>query len=141
MSILAVLDTNVVVAAGIRSAGSPARIIEAALDGIVVPVVCPSVAREYRDVVTRPTFMRWDFPPIWLAGLIGTAHRLDRDPPPWPLTGPDPDDVIFLAVAHATGAILVTGNSVDFPKRIRRDVTVMTPGEYCTHLGELGHQI
>lgn len=141
MSILAVLDTNVVVAAGIQAAGAPARIVAAALDGIVVPVVCPAVAREYQDVATRPKFMRWDFPPIWLAGLIDVAHRLDREPQPWPLIGPDPDDTIFLALAHATGALLVTGSVSDFPTRIRKDVIVMTPSEYGTHLGELGHRI
>ncbi|MDA3960245.1 MAG: PIN domain-containing protein [Planctomycetota bacterium] len=141
MSILAVLDTNVIVSAGIRPGGGPARIVDAALDGVVVPVICPSMAKEYQDVVTRPKFTRWDFPPIWLAGLIDMAHRLERDPPPWPLTGPDPDDLIFLALAHATGATLVSGNTADFPKRIRKNVTVMTPAEYLDHLGELGHQV
>lgn len=141
MSILTVLDTNVIVSAGIRPDGGPARIVAAVLDGIVVPVICPSVAKEYHDVIHRPAFMRWNFPPIWLAGLIDLAHRLDRDPPPWPLTGPDPDDLIFLALAHATGATLVTGNMADFPKRIHQDVTVMTPPEYLGHLGALGHQV
>ena len=141
MSILAVLDTNLIVSAGIRPGSTPARIVDAALDGIVVPVVCPSVAKEYHHVVTRPKFMRWDFPPLWLTGLIEVAHRLDQDPPPWPLNGPDPDDLIFLALAHVTGATLATGNTSDFPKRVRKDVTVMTPKTYLAHLGDLGHQI
>ncbi len=141
MSILAVLDTNVIVSAGIRPGSSPARIVEAALDGIVVPVICPAVAKEYHQVITRPKFRRWDFPPLWLTGLIDLAHRLDHNPPPWPLTGPDPDDLIFLALAHASGATLVTGNSADFPKRIRKDVTIRTPTEYLDHLAGLGHHI
>lgn len=141
MSILAVLDTNVIVSAGIRPGGGPARIVDAALDGMVVPVICPSVAKEYHDVVTRPKFIRWDFPPIWLDGLLDLAHRMDQDPPPWPLTGPDPDDLIFLALAHATGATLVTGNIADYPKRIRKDVTVLTPVEYIDHLASLGHRL
>ncbi len=141
MSILAILDTKVIVSAGIRPGGGPARIVDAALDGLLVPVISPSVAREYHDVVTRPKSMRLNFPPIWLTGLIDMAHRLERDPTPWPLTGPDPGDLIFLALAHATGATLVTGNKADFPKRIRKNVTVMTPAEYLDHLGKLGHQV
>ncbi|TVR17493.1 MAG: PIN domain-containing protein [Planctomycetota bacterium] len=141
MSILAVLDTNVIVSAGIRPGSIPARIVEAILDGTVMPVVCPAIGQEYYNVVTRSKFVRWDFPPVWLAGLIDMAHRLDQDPPPWPLIGPDPDDLIFLALAHATGATLVTGNTTDFPKRIRKDVVVMTPSAYVQHLTAIGHQI
>lgn len=141
MSILVVLDTNVVVSAGIRPGSPPARIVEAALAGLLVPVVSPALAREYHAVVSRPKFAPWGFPPIWLDGLLDAAHRLDRDPPAWPLRGPDPDDLVFLALAHATGAVLVTGNAAHFPERIRRDVTVMMPTTYVEHLGGLGYRV
>ena len=138
MSILVVLDTNVVVSAGIRPEGHPARIMDAALAGAVVPVVCPAVVAEYHDVVTRPRFRRWAFPPRWLAALVAGAHVVDRDPPPWPHRGPDPDDLVFLALAHLTGAVVVTGNGADFPPAIRGGVVVMSPGAYVAELERMG---
>jgi len=46
------------------------------------------------------------------------------------LAGPDPDDLVFLALAKASGAALVTGNLAHFPERIREGVTVLTPAAY-----------
>jgi len=37
---------------------------------------------------------------------------------------------VFLALAGATGAVLVTGNLADFPTEIRAGVIVMGPSEY-----------
>ena len=109
MSVLVVLDTNIVVSAGIQPAGNPARIVDAALAGVIVPVICPAIAGEYLDVVNRARFKKWKFPPHWLNALIAGAHLVDQDLPPWPSAGPDPDDLIFLALAHRTGAVLVSG--------------------------------
>lgn len=138
MGVLVVLDANVVVSAGISPSGNPARLVHAALSGAIVPVICPSVASEYLDVVNRPRFRKWTFPPRWLEALIAGAHVVDHDPPRWPATGPDPDDLIFLALAQRTGAVLVTGNLADFPLDIRRGVEVMDPATYVRHLGMLG---
>ena len=140
MSVLAVLDTNVIVSAGIQPGGNPARIVDAALSGIVVPVICPTVAEEYLDVVMRPRFRKWRFPPVWLQTLIAAAHALDQDPPPWPVAGPDRDDLVFLALAHHTGAVLVTGNIADFPLNIRGGVEVMSPAQYVVHLEAMGNR-
>ena len=54
----------------------------------------------------------------------------EPEPVPWPHDGPDPDDLVFLALAKATGTVLVTDNITDFPAAIRAGVTVMTPAEY-----------
>jgi len=70
--------------------------------------------------------------------LISGAHLVDQDLPAWPSADPDPDDLIFLALAHRTGAVLVTGNSADFPKSIRHGVVVMNPATYVQHLESLG---
>lgn len=138
MSVLVVLDTNIVVSAGIQPAGHPARIVDAALAGAIVPVICPAITAEYVEVVNRARFKKWKFPPLWLNALIAGAHLVDHDLPAWPSAGPDPDDLIFLALAHRTGAVLVTGNSADFPKGIRHGVQVMDPATYVRHLDELG---
>lgn len=138
MSILVVLDTNVVVSAGIRPGGAPARIIAACLDDVLIPVISPCIAKEYHRVVTRPKFQRWNFPPTWLLGLLESAHRLENDPPPWPHAGPDADDLIFLAAAYITGATVVTGNMSDFPKQTRQSVSVRAPQDYLADLAQHG---
>ena len=138
MSVLVVLDTNVVVSAGIQPMGHPARIVDAALAGAIVPVVCSAITTEYIEVVNRAKFKKWKFPPLWLNALIAGAHLVDQELPVWPSSGPDPDDLIFLALAHRTGAVLVTGNIADYPKSIRHDVVVMDPATYVQHLESLG---
>jgi putative PIN family toxin of toxin-antitoxin system len=138
MSVLVVLDTNVIVSAGIKPTGPPARIVDAALSGAIVPVVCPVIAAEYMEVVNRPRFKRWTFPPRWLNALIAGAHHVDQDLAPWPSVGPDPDDLVFLSLAHRTGAVLVSGNLADVPPGIRHGVEVMSSAAYIQHLESLG---
>lgn len=131
---LAVLDTNVIVSAGIHACGAPAKlVIDWVLEGAVQTVTCPAIVREYREVVQRPKFTPHKFPPLWLEFLIEESLRLP-DPEPWSLAGPDPDDLVFLALAWSAGAWLVTGNPRHFPVKIRRGVVVLSPAEYLAHL-------
>ena len=131
---LAVLDTNVIVSAGLNRAGAPARLVyEWVLTEKVNLVTCPSVIAEYIEVTSRQKFARNNFPPDWLDYLIDMSADLP-DPAPWPHLLPDPKDAIFLALARASGAWLGTGNLKHFPKTARRGVTVVAPGEY---LGQL----
>jgi len=44
--------------------------------------------------------------------------------------------LVFLALAGATGAVLVTGNHADFPTEIRDGVIVMGPSEYLGQILE-----
>jgi len=68
---LIVLDTNVIVAAGINPSGPPARIVAGfVMRGLVHTVTSAHVAAEYREVVRRAKFHRYGFPPLWLEFLI-----------------------------------------------------------------------
>jgi predicted nucleic acid-binding protein len=96
-------------------------------------VTCPSVVEEYFEVVRRPKFARFRFPPPWLDELIDGSMQLG-DPSPWPHLLPDPTDEVFLALAKMAGAWLVTGNLRRFPKGGRGGVTVVSPGEYLERL-------
>lgn len=126
---LAVLDTNVVVSGGIQPQGHSGRIVDSALDGQIVIVTCPTVVAEYREVTRRPRLAKWGLPPEWLDFLVDQSfHR--PDPAPWHIPGPDPDDLVFLALAKASGAVLVTGNLADYPEAIRDGVTVLSPKDY-----------
>jgi predicted nucleic acid-binding protein len=48
--------------------------------------------------------------------------------------GLDPDDLMFLALTHRAGAVLVTGSLADFPERIRQGVEVLGPRDYLNGL-------
>ena len=132
---LIVLDTNVLVSAGISSNGPSARIVtELVLGGTVQTVTSPFVTAEYREVCRRTKFVRYDFPPLWLEFLIGESLQL-AEPELWPCACPDPKDAPFLALAHAAGAWLVTGNLRHFPESIRNGVTVVSPADYLGRIG------
>jgi predicted nucleic acid-binding protein len=131
---LAVLDTNIIVPAGIRAEGAPAKLVmDWVLDGQVQWVTSPWMVEEYRAIARRPKFHRFGFPPLWLEFLIEESMYLS-DPVRWPHAGPDPKDMPFLALAHSAGAWLVTGNLRHFPQEIREGVTVLSPTDYLAHL-------
>lgn len=129
MSRALVLDTNVLVSAALKPASDLARIVERVLLREVPIHICDSVVAEYCDVLNRPKFRPKGFPPAWLPRLIQVAFH-EREPAAWPIAGPDEDDLVFLALAKATGAVLVTGNLGHFPDEIRDGVDVCTPSEY-----------
>jgi uncharacterized protein len=127
---LVVLDTNVVVSAGIKRHSSSARIVEAAIrDATIQLAVSPTIAAEYRRVSRYSKFAQYYFPPRWLEFLIESALRFP-DSVRWAHPLPDKDDGHFLALAHATGAWLVTGNLKHYPVESRDGVMVRTPAEY-----------
>lgn len=131
---LVVLDTNVIVSASISTSGPPAKIIaDWVLGGNVQVVTSPRVAAEYREVVMRAKFHRYNLPPLWLDFLIRRSLQLP-DPSSWPYACPDPKDTPFIALAHAAGGWLITGNLKHFPASIRSGVTVISPADYLAHL-------
>ena len=130
MSFPVVLDTNVLVSAGMRMGSPPAQVVEVVLLMRAPVFTCPAIEVEYHDVLGRPKFRKYGFPPPWFDLFLARAFQ-QADPSPWPLTGPDADDLVFLALAHATRSVLVTGNTDDYPVQIRRGVTVMTPREWA----------
>lgn len=131
---LAVLDTNVLVSAGLKLDSVPYRLVMGGVfAGQVQAVACAAIIREYREVLWRPKFTRHGFPPDWIEGLIEMSLQLP-DPAQWPLALPDAADSVFLALAHASGAWLVTGNMKHFPRSARRGVTVISPAEYLADL-------
>lgn len=133
---LIVLDTNVIISARLSPGGAPAKLLmDYVLTGSVRLVTCPSVIQEYLEVAHRPKFARFQFPPPWLEELI-EASLQSPDPAPWPLALPDAADAVFLSLAHASGAWLVTGNLKHFPKSARRGATVISPAEYLADLEE-----
>jgi uncharacterized protein len=133
---LIVLDTNVVVSAGIKPIGFPAQILRAVVqEANVQIVVSPSITAEYRQVCRYSKFAQYGFPPQWLEFLIESALRFP-DSAPWRHPLPDPDDQCFLSLARDTGAWLITGYLKHYPVGSRAGVTVHTPAEYVAILDE-----
>ena len=130
---LVVLDTNVIVSAAISPVGPPAKIVaDLALRGRVHIVTSPKVAAEYREVVRRAKFHRYELPPLWLEYLTEESMKLP-DTRPWPYSCPDPKDNPFIALAHAAGAWLVTGNLKHFPEAVCNGVEVVSPAHYLAN--------
>ena len=130
----AVLDTNVIVSAAIEPQGPPSNLVrDWVLSGRVHIVTSRAILTEYRDVMRRPKFTRYGFPPAWLELLIEESLLLP-DQPEWPHELPDRDDAPFLSIAYAAHACLVTGNIKHFPEKMRNSVEVLTPAQYLEHL-------
>lgn len=135
MNRLVVLDTNILVSAGL-SQGPPARLVDRVLRRELSMILCPGILREYVDVLHRAKFQKAGFPPGWLDRLLNLAVRLPMDPSAWPQPLPDPTDGTFIALAKATGAVLVTGNLKHFPAQVRHGVRVHAPHDYLERLSQ-----
>ena len=129
MSAALVLDTNVLVSAALKPGSDLARIVDRVLLRTAPLYVCPSIVAEYQEVLNRPKFRPRGLPPPWLQRLLNVAFH-EPEPKGWPWQGPDSDDLVFLALAKATNALLITGNLVHFPDGIRGGVAVMSPATY-----------
>jgi putative PIN family toxin of toxin-antitoxin system len=130
-----VVDTNVLVSGALKAGSKPARILIHALRGGIILHTCPGIVREYRDVLARPKFRKWGFPPLWFDELLRQGIYIPVDPTLSDYGGlPDRDDAIFLALAAQQGACLVTGNLIDFPRALRGKVEVVSPADYVLWL-------
>jgi uncharacterized protein len=133
---LVVLDTNVIVSAGIKPQGFPARIVQAAIQQAKIQtVVSPAIVAEYRRVSQYSKFAQYGFPPLWLEFLIEESLKVP-DAAPWPHRLPDPEDACFLSLAPTTGAWLITSNLKHYPVELREDVVVCSPADYVAKLDE-----
>jgi putative PIN family toxin of toxin-antitoxin system len=130
-----VLDTNVLISAALKADSKPARILVQALRGNISSLICPSIAKEYRDVFARPKFKKWNFPPLWFEEFLRRSIHISSDPRLTLYLGlPDRDDAVFIALASEQGACLVTGNLADFPKSLRGKVEVVSVADYLIWL-------
>ena len=137
MTRLVVLDTNILVSAGLTQ-GPPAQLVDLALRRELSIILCPGILQEYLEVMHRPKFEKARFPPGWLDRLLALATRLPLDPPAWPLALPDTKDAVFLALAKSAGAVLVTGNLKHFPPETRQGIEVFAPREFLERLASPG---
>ncbi len=122
---LAVVDTNVLVSAGINPSGKPGQVLAAVERLMLRPVISAHVMGEYRAVLTRPQFR---FQAEWINSLLDNFEALGLllEPAPINVAGlPDPSDAPFIALARHVGCPVITGNARHFPARA--GIVVLTP--------------
>ncbi|HXP90938.1 MAG TPA: putative toxin-antitoxin system toxin component, PIN family [Fibrobacteria bacterium] len=120
-----VLDTNVVVSGVLTPHGPCAALLSSILNGTAELVLDARVFDEYREVLARPKFgLPQGAVKALLQGLQSTSDWVLPPPLPPDLL-PDPDDLPFLELALASGALLVTGNLRHFPDKSRRGTVVL----------------
>ena len=116
----AVLDTNVLVSALLKTGSAPGLITAEAMVGDIIPVLNNDIIAEYEDVLNRPKF-HFDkrLVDIFLDDLKRRAVYTDAGD----ITDaiPDQKDVVFYAVLmekrKEDETYLVTGNLRHFPVR------------------------
>ncbi len=123
-----VIDTNVLVASLIQSAGFCGRLLDLVVDGAADACVDDRILAEYEDVLPRRSF---HLPPEKIQTTLDFFRQSSIPVIAHPLTVvlPDPDDLPFLEVAASGHAILVTGNRRHFPKAATGTLPVLSPAE------------
>ncbi len=128
MRYYAILDTNVLVSAMLKSGSVPGQVAAQALIGDIIPVLNDEILAEYEDVLNRPKFkFNKHAVKVFLDELQRRAVYTDAGAIAEEL--PDPKDVVFYAVLmekrKEEDAYLVTGNLRHFPVR----TYIVTPHE------------
>ena len=133
-----VLDTNILVLGLLSSGGPPAQIVQALLQGRLVPIMSTATFAELEEVVHRPklhpSFMRAGVnPAIFIATVRAAAHFVVPPPTHTPLR--DERDRIFLDLmaTHPPPQYFVTGDQ-DFEAPQYSGVPVVSAAVFVTLL-------
>jgi len=127
-----VLDTNVLVPALLSPYQPPARVLDLVLAGEVDAVIDDRIMAEYREVLARPKFTFEEHAADDLLIYLERAG-ITIMAPPLAAVLPDPDDCMFLEVAAAAQALLVSGNLRHYPAEQRHTVVVLSPSAFLDH--------
>lgn len=127
-----VLDTNVLVSALLSPFGAPGRIWDLVLARDIRLAYDDRILIEYERVLKRAKF---GFDKSRVEAMLTVfLYQESVSSTPWPYHPlPDPDDAIFLEVAQAASATLVTGNSRHFPDTLCGEVLVCKPNEWLVN--------
>ena len=120
MSFYAVIDTNVLVSAFLKSTSVPHIVVDYVFAGDIVPLYNEEILAEYKDVLNRPKF---HFPKEAVELTVNKIKEIGIhfDSIAVNENLPDLKDVIFYAVTmnarNEKDAYLVTGNIKHFPEK------------------------
>lgn len=120
MKYYAVIDTNVIVSAMLKSNSTPAQVLREVICGDISLLVNEEIIEEYFEVLSRTKF---HFPENTVKSLIDELKNraIFIDASDTDEYIPDPDDAVFyevvMEVKKQTDAYLVTGNLKHFPEK------------------------
>ncbi|MCM1184523.1 MAG: putative toxin-antitoxin system toxin component, PIN family [Roseburia sp.] len=129
MSVLAVIDTNVIISVLLTRNRESAtyRVVQAVLDGRITPLYHLEILAEYKEVAHRPKFhIHGEDIDVILEAV--ETFGIEVQPSSTREIIPDMDDLIFYEVTmekRGDGAYLVTGNTKHFPAK----KFIVTPAE------------
>ena len=128
MKYYAVIDTNVIVSALLKSNSIPDTLLDLALSGIIIPLLNDEIVRKYKEVLSRDKFgfgteiVNEFISEISERGIFLNADKSDME-------FIDNKDKVFYEITmekrKTSDAYLVTGNIKHFPK----EPFIVTPRE------------
>jgi hypothetical protein len=131
-----IVDTNIIVSGLISSGGPPAKILNAVLQGLLIPVLSPDTLAELEAVLSRPRLQ----PPFVRAGIeagefLAAFRQLAEIVEPTTVDIPvrDEKDRIFLELAATRPSVdfLITGDR-DFEREQYAGVPVISAALFVT---------
>ncbi len=130
-----VVDTNVWISGLISPAGSPARLVQAVMDGQIIPVFSTATFAELRSVLVRPKISRFlARSSVEVNAFLGDLESIAEfvETPRGASAIRDPKDRPFLDLAASRPApdFLVTGDR-DFDRSHYAGVAVVTPSRFA----------
>ena len=136
MKYYAVIDTNVIVAALLTKNKDSAtlQVVNAVLDGTIIPLYHQDILAEYNEVLHRPKFSLQEDTIAFILKAI-TQYGVEVFPQPSGEILVDMDDLIFYEVAlekREDEAYLVTGNQQHYPIKD----FIVTPAEMLNIIRE-----
>ncbi|MBU0510495.1 MAG: putative toxin-antitoxin system toxin component, PIN family [Chloroflexi bacterium] len=134
---LIVLDTNVLVSGSLNPFGTPGRILDLLLTGVIRIAYDDRILAEYAEVLARPRFgFDQRHVQVVLSRITSLGTRVTALPLPVERSQiPDPSDLPFAEVAIAgCVAALVTGNMAHFAFVPQFEVLVLPPAAFLNEL-------
>lgn len=128
MKYYAVIDTNVIVSAFLKSNSIPDTLLDMALSGFIVPLINDEIVAEYKEVLSREKF---GFGKDIVDGFIGQINNVGLyiDAEKSDIEFTDVKDKVFYEIVmekrKSDEAYLITGNIKHFPLK----KFVVTPRE------------
>jgi putative PIN family toxin of toxin-antitoxin system len=136
VTLRAVLDPNVLVAAAIAPRGTCRRTVDAWLDGECHVFVSPKLLEELHDVLVRPKFRAWITldEAVQFVSLVAQSAIAVEDPPvQQPLTA-DRDDDYLVALAQVARADCLVSGDADLTQLAGAHPPVLTPRDFLDRI-------
>ncbi len=122
-----ILDTNIFVAAGFNPGSRSASIVAAVEAGEIEMVWDEATRAETRRILKRIPPLHWDeFSKLFREEAKVANPKIEQKFD----AVPDPDDRKLAALAHATGATLISNDDHLLSVRDQLNLPVMTPEEF-----------